>query len=272
MVIDAALLRELTDTLQTGGIENAAMEAKWILEDMPDAQSARDVANRRAEHYPLQYLLGGWEFYGLYIHVGEGVLIPRADTETLVDAVLQHGRLPKKATLVDLCTGSGCIALALQSLLEEDTVYGIEKSDTALAYAQKNAAYHKLPVHFRAGDVLDAQTAVAFTDVDVIVSNPPYLTDEDMQQLQKEVSFEPKMALEGGADGLYFYRKITALWKNSLKAGGMLAFEVGIHQAEAVREILRAYGFTGIGTMQDLCGIERVVYGYTAVCPDKSPQ
>ncbi len=262
MVIDAALLRELTETLQASGIENAAIEAKWILEDMPDAQSAREIANRRAEHYPLQYLLGGWEFYGLYIHVGEGVLIPRADTETLVDAVLQHGRLPKKATLVDLCTGSGCIALALQSLLEEDTVYGIEKSETALAYARKNAAYHNLSVDFRLADVLDPQIAAAFIDVDVIVSNPPYLTGEDMQQLQKEVSYEPKMALEGGEDGLYFYREITALWKNSLKKGGMLAFEVGIHQAEAVKEILCAHGFVNIGTMQDLCGIERVVYGY----------
>ncbi len=263
MVTDPALLRELTEILQTGGIENAAMEAKWILEDMPDAQSARDVANRRAEHYPLQYLLGGWEFYGLYFHVGEGVLIPRADTETLVDAVLQHGHLPKKATLVDLCTGSGCIALALQSLLEEDTVYGIEKSEAAFAYAQKNAAYHKLAVDFRLADVLDAQTAAAFTDVDVIVSNPPYLTAADMQQLQKEVSYEPKMALAGGEDGLYFYREITALWKTSLKAGGMLAFEVGIHQAEAVREILRNNNFVNIGTMPDLCGIERVVYGYS---------
>lgn len=262
MVTDPTLLHELTQILQRGGIENAAMEAKWILEDMPDAGTARNVANRRAAHYPLQYLLGGWEFYGLYFHVGEGVLIPRADTETLVDAVLQYGHLPQQATIVDLCTGSGCIALALQSQRKNDTVYGIEKSETALAYARKNAAYHNMAVDFRLADVLHPQTAADFTNVDAIVSNPPYLTAEDMQQLQEEVSYEPQMALAGGTDGLLFYRQITALWKTTLKAGGMLAFEVGIHQAEAVSEILRIHGFVSISTVPDLCGIQRVVYGY----------
>lgn len=263
MVTDPTLLHELTQTLQKGGIENAAMEAKWILEDMPDAETARYVANRRATHYPLQYLLGGWEFYGLYFHVGEGVLIPRADTETLVDTVLQYGHLPQQATIADLCTGSGCIALALQSQRKNDTIYGIEKSEVALAYAKKNAAYHNMTVHFQLADVLDPQTATSFTNMDVIVSNPPYLTAEDMKQLQEEVRYEPQMALAGGTDGLHFYRNITALWKNSLKAGGMLAFEVGIHQAEAVREILHTHGLVNIGIVPDLCGIQRVVYGYS---------
>lgn len=262
MVTNPALLHELTQILQKGGIENAAMEAKWILEDMPDAETARNVANRRLEHYPLQYLLGGWEFYGLYFHVGEGVLIPRADTETLVDTVLQYGHLPQSATIVDLCTGSGCVALALQSQRKNDHVCGIEKSEIALAYAQKNAAYHRMPVDFRLADVLDPQTTVDYVNVDVIVSNPPYLTEEDMRRLQEEVRYEPQMALAGGTDGLLFYRQITALWKPSLKAGGMLAFEVGIHQAEAVKEILRVHGFVHIGTVPDLCGIQRVVYGY----------
>lgn len=263
MVIDPVLLRELTKILQTGGIENAAMEAKWILEDMPDAETARNVAKRRMEHYPLQYLLGGWEFYGLHFHVGEGVLIPRPETEILVDTVLQYGHLPQPATIVDLCTGSGCIALALQSQRKNDHLYGIEKSETALAYAKKNAAYHNMAVDFRLADVLDPQIAADYVNVDVIVSNPPYLTEEDMQQLQKEVCYEPQMALAGGADGLLFYRQMTALWKHSLKKGGMLAFEVGIDQAEAVMEIMRGHGFVNIGTVLDLCGIQRVVYGYS---------
>ena len=132
---DTALLRELTEILRAGGIEDAGLEAQWICGDMPDAERARETAKRRAAHEPLQYLLGTWEFYGLPMQVGPGVLIPRADTETLVDAVLERQQhLPQTPAAADLCTGSGCIALALKSRLPQLTVTGIDKSETALGY------------------------------------------------------------------------------------------------------------------------------------------
>lgn len=256
------LQKELEEILLAGGIENAAMEARWIAEDITDAEQARSIARKRAEHYPLQYLLGAWEFYGMRFLVGEGVLIPRADTETLVDTVLQCRRAYSGGTIVDLCTGSGCIALALQQQLTDTKICGIDLSPKALEYARKNAEFHHLPVEFYNANVLDPTTAAQFSDLDGIVSNPPYLTADDMHTLQTEVTHEPSMALAGGEDGLRFYREITALWKHTLKPGGLLAFEVGMGQAEAVRAILAKNAFENIAVVPDLCGIDRVVYGY----------
>lgn len=261
MVTDIPLFQTLAAILRQGGVENANLEAQWIMEDIPDAEEACAIARKRAAHYPLQYLLGAWEFYGMRFYVGEGVLIPRADTEILVDTVLHRYQEYSGGRIIDLCAGSGCIALALKQQLADTKVCGIELSGKALEYARKNAALHHLPVEFYAANVLDPTTAVQFSEIDVIVSNPPYLTEEDMANLQPEVTHEPKMALAGGEDGLLFYRELTALWKNTLKKGGLLAFEVGIHQAESVKDILEANGFTEIAVVPDLCGIDRVVCG-----------
>ena len=258
---DPALHRKLTALLESAGIEDAILEAQWILEDMPDAGKALETAQRRANHEPLQYLLGAWEFYGLRMFVGKGVLIPRADTETLVDAVLEHLRGISAPKIADLCAGSGCIALALQSQLPAAEICGIEDSDIARQYALKNAAYHSLPTVFLHADVLDEQTASSFHGMDCIVSNPPYLTADDMLHLQQEVRHEPALALAGGPDGLRFYPEITRIWKETLKPGGILAFEVGIYQADAVCGILAAHGFTEITKIRDYNGVERVVIG-----------
>ena len=256
------VIRELVQMLQDTGIENAEQEVRWILEDIPDTAAAREIVRRRANHEPLQYLLGAWEFYGLRIKVGKGVLIPRADTEALVDVMLADCQRRYQPHIVDLCTGSGCIALALQSQLPDAHIIGIEKDpDTCECYAKANAAYHRLNVEMRCGDVLDPNTAAAFHDLDGIVCNPPYLTESDMQALQLEVQHEPKLALYGGQDGLHFYRLIPLLWKPALKSGGILAFEVGIHQADAVRQILEQTGYHDIRIIPDLCGIPRVVSG-----------
>lgn len=258
---EASLLRGLIEVLRAGGIEDAELEAKWILEDAKTAEQAREIAQRRAAHEPLQYLLGTWEFYGMQMFVGKGVLIPRADTETLVDAVLSALRGIPSPHIADLCTGSGCIALALQAHLPQASVCGIEDSEAAMQYALKNAAYHRLPTRFLHADVLDAQTAAQFHGLDCVVSNPPYLTAADMQNLQQEVRHEPALALAGGPDGLRFYPEIARLWRDALKQGGILAFEVGIHQAEAVGAILAEQGFAEIRRIRDLNGIERVVTG-----------
>ena len=259
---DPVLLREILAVLQTGSIEDAELEAKWILEDASDAGHAREIAQRRAKHEPLQYLLGKWEFYGLTVFVGPGVLIPRADTETLVDAVLSRVKDFAGQRIADLCTGSGCIALALAAHMPQTSFTGIDISDDALAYALKNKAYHNLQnTAFLRADVLAAETAAQYRDLAAIVCNPPYLTAEDMRQLQAEVQYEPESALYGEKDGLHFYRSITKIWKQTLCTGGLLAYEVGCTQANAVAEILAENGFSAIEILRDLNGMERAVLG-----------
>ncbi len=256
------LHRELTTLLAAGGIEDAELEAKWILEDAASEAQARQIAKRRANHEPLQYLLGEWEFYGLPFCVGEGVLIPRPDTETLVDAVLS--RIPDRSgqQILDLCTGSGCIALTLAANLPHSHITGLEKSPAALRYAQKNQELlHIKNAQMLEKDVLLPETAAAYHSLAAIVSNPPYLTADDMANLQEEVRYEPAAALDGGKDGLHFYREITRLWRDALCAGGLLAYEVGVYQANDVAAILSQNGFRHIECIRDLGGIERVVLG-----------
>ncbi|MBQ8921828.1 MAG: peptide chain release factor N(5)-glutamine methyltransferase [Oscillospiraceae bacterium] len=263
MTGQAFLLPEIAEILSAGGIEDAVPEARWILEDAADAEQARSIAKRRARHEPLQYLLGKWEFYGLTMYVGEGVLIPRADTETLVEAVLT--RLPDRSgqMIADLCTGSGCIALALAAHMEHTRFAGLERSAAALQYAEKNLALHRFPnVTFSCADVLDEAAAGQYHGLAAIVCNPPYLTEAEMQNLQEEVRYEPESALFGEPDGLHFYREITRLWRETLKPGGLLAYEVGYTQAAAVGEILSQNSFEQIERIRDLNGIERVVLGY----------
>lgn len=259
--INPTLHRALTAILESGGIEDAALEAKWICEDIADADSAREIARRRAAHEPLQYLLGTWEFYGLPLLVGEGVLIPRADTETLVDAVLTRIRHMHAPRIADLCTGSGCIALALKSQRQDAEITGVDISPQTMHYAVPNAMRLGLDVQFITGDVLTPENIPLLHRQDVIVCNPPYLTAEDMANLQPEVRYEPALALAGGSDGLDFYRAITNRWQDALQTGGLLAYEIGCTQAQAVTAILAENGFTGIETVRDLGGNDRVVLG-----------
>ena len=272
----SSLYIDTKNKLKEAGIEDYRFEASILLEhytgikvlelavsekslDLEAVESLKNAIEKRISGYPLQYIVGKWEFYGYPIEVGEGVLIPRPDTETLVEAVIQiAGESPK---IVDLCSGSGCIAIALQKEIPSSTVYAVEMSEDALVFLKKNLVLNNSGVKLVCGDILDSEIIDNFEKNDIIVSNPPYLTDEDMNVLQKEVKHEPKMALEGGKDGLYFYREITKLWKSKLKIGGILAYEVGMGQELDVAEILKQNRFSNIEFKEDLSGITRVVYG-----------
>ena len=259
---NAALHRELTAALRAGGTEDPELEASWILEDAHTPEQAREIAQRRAAHEPLQYLLGKWEFYGMPFYVGTGVLIPRADTETLVEAVLARVPDAPGQQITDLCTGSGCIALALAAHMTHTQFTGIDLSAAALEYARRNQTLNGLRnARMCRADVLDAAAASQYHDLAAVVCNPPYLTAAEMQQLQQEVRYEPQEALAGGADGLDFYRRITELWRDSLRNGGLLAYEVGYEQADAVAALLAENSFSDIETVSDYNGIERVVLG-----------
>jgi release factor glutamine methyltransferase len=227
--------------------------------DAKAVEGLKKAVEKRISGYPLQYIVGMWEFYGYPVYVGEGVLIPRQDTEALVEAVIEAaGEAP---VIADLCSGSGCIAIALEKEIPNSKVYAVEKSEEALSYLNKNIKLNSSKIKLIRGDVLDSDVLENFGLIDIIVSNPPYITGEAMKSLQKEVTYEPEIALDGGVDGLYFYRGITVLWKNKLKKNGILAYEVGIDQEFDVAEILTQNGFSEVEFKKDFSGITRVVYG-----------
>ena len=215
-----------------------------------------EIAEKRAGGYPLQYIFGKWEFYGFEFLVGEGVLIPRPETELLVDTALSV--LKKGGAILDLCSGTGCIPIACAKS-SGCRAYAVELYDEAFSYLEKNIALNEADVTAIKGDALDNSHfgEIAF---DVITSNPPYLTKAEMNELQREVRFEPETALFGGNDGLYFYQRIFSLWKHRLKKGGIFAVEVGDKQAEAVKEIMEKEGFSA-RIIHDYAGIGRIVCG-----------
>ncbi|MDE5769370.1 MAG: peptide chain release factor N(5)-glutamine methyltransferase [Oscillospiraceae bacterium] len=259
---------------RSAGILDAVFEVNCILEQvtgMPwhsirqisseQHQKINSMIQRRISGEPLQYILGEWEFYGMKCFVGKGVLIPRPDTECLIDLIAQKFRRSEKLNILDLCTGSGCIALALKKIFPDAEITGMDCSPEALAYAEKNKNYHGLDVQFIRGDVLDTTFAEDFDVFDLIVSNPPYLTSQEMQTLQTEVSHEPATALYGGSDGLDFYRNMTKIWRTALKSGGMLLYEIGEQQGKAVSEILASQNFRNIQITQDFAHRDRIVSG-----------
>ncbi len=226
--------------------------------DEAKKEALRRWIEKRNQGYPLQYLLGEWDFFGRTFLVGEGVLIPRSETEILVETVLSYIKGRPAPKLLDLCSGSGCIAVTLALERRDASVTAVELSSDALKYLTKNDQLHQSGVRIISGDALRLSLEEKW---DAIVSNPPYLTKEEMDHLQTEVTYEPKMALYGEEDGLFFYRRLTQIWKTRLKPGGILAFEVGDHQGDSVARILWENGFSKVCQTADYHGIIRVVTG-----------
>ena len=267
-MVNAEFVRMLEDS----GIPDADFDVQCMTEQITGNRFASglnpeqknqllDMIQRRIKGEPLQYILGEWEFYGMKLFVGKGVLIPRPETELLVDTVLDWCRNREIHHIIDLCTGSGCIALALKKHLPDVKVSAVDTSQQALEYARKNAEYHHLEIAFHHADVLNPNFAEQFQDADIIVSNPPYLTDSEMQELQTEVRHEPALALSGGADGLHYYQTVTNLWKTALRSGGLLAYEIGWQQGDSVMNILKSHDFGNIQVFQDYEHRDRVVTG-----------
>ena len=214
------------------------------------------VTEKRISGMPLQYIFGKWEFYGYPFYVGEGVLIPRPETELLVDLAVEYCN--KDSTVIDLCSGSGCIPVSI-NLETGAEVYGVELYDDAYSYFLRNIELNKAKVTPIKGDVLDKDILLE-VKFDAIFSNPPYLTSEEMKRLQREVSFEPETALLGGEDGLFFYREIIPLWAQRLKEKGIFAVEIGETQGEAVKAIMEENGLSA-EIIKDYSGHDRVVKG-----------
>lgn len=211
---------------------------------------------------PLAYVLGQWEFYGLQLQVTKDVLIPRDDTCAVAELAIRHGLfLGASPRILDLCTGSGCIGLALATRLKDAKVTCADISKEALAVAKKNISFHKLGGRVSCVQADALSTPSAFLGkFDMIVSNPPYITTLEMEQLPHSVKdYEPHLALHGGADGLDFYRSIAQNYGAALKTGGCLCFEFGKDQGDDVCRILQQSGYTVLERAKDFNSIERAV-------------
>ena len=268
--------------LRKAGVEAAQLEAREILcyaSDKSREQLYRDMSlyastelekrvedlvQRRLAGEPVAYIIGEWEFYGLPLNISQDVLIPRSDTEVLAERGIEKANVVGEgARVLDLCAGSGCIGLAIASQAPQAHVVLGEYFDGPLRICRQNIRRNSLSGHVvpMQVDALGSPER-ALGEFDCIVSNPPYIPRADIDTLDESVKdYEPHTALDGGEDGLDFYRNISEKWKDALAPGGKLYFEVGIGQADSVLRIMRSQGFGDIQVVKDLAGIPRVVFG-----------
>lgn len=281
------------ELLQKAGVEEAALDARLLLEYVcgtnrndllvhgerlvaeTDVIRYQELLNKRSGRIPLQHLTGVQEFMGLTFRVNEHVLIPRQDTEILVEEVLKE--LHDGMRVLDMCTGSGCILVSLLHYSNDCQGVGVDISEEALAVARENAEniLARKEAYFTGqadGSENDCETSVHFLQSNLfekvtgqyefIVSNPPYIQSAVIDTLMPEVrDHEPRLALDGTEDGLFFYRRIVEDSREHLVSGGMLYFEIGYDQAQSVSLLMQEAGFTEINVVKDYAGLDRVVYG-----------
>lgn len=284
-------LRELTTTLRSKGIEDAGKESEILFtgctgidrtslyRDNPTLSKVqineiKRLLERRQKREPIQYLIGHVDFYGMKIKVGPGVLIPRPETELVVEEAIKagasyklqvtrkkHSELPRHSSLniLDLCTGSGCIALAIARRLPEANVYGTDISEKALEYAKENSIINNIRnVIFLQGDLFGPVNGKRF---DVVVSNPPYIRRSEITELQPEIrEWEPLEALDGGRDGLHFYKGILQNSADYLTDNGSIVLEAGDGEAEDIIKIARDSGLKCLSVIKDYNDIERILH------------
>lgn len=262
------------EKLKNAGIEDAVLDAWYLLEFVTGISRAmyfvrmneemsveqemgyKVCTDTRAKHIPLQHITGVQEFMGFEFHVNEHVLVPRQDTEVLVESVLDV--LQPKMEVLDMCTGSGCIIISLDKLAKRIKGTGVDISEDALIIANKNNSDLGANVAFLHSDLFENVEGT----FDVIVSNPPYIRTAVIEELKEEVKFhDPYLALDGKEDGLYFYRRIVEESPKYLKQHGKLYFEIGHDQGQEVKELMENAGFMEVTVKKDLAGLDRVVYG-----------
>ena len=273
-------LQQAKQILKAAAIDTASLDANLLLSHVTSLSKVMLIAhdedelskeqedkffsliNKRKSGYPIAYILGYKEFFGLRLKVTEDTLIPRPDTEVLVEEVIELAKKKDAKNILDIGTGSGAITVSLAKYLENVKVTSVDISDIALEIGKRNAISNEVDdrINFVKSDLftnIDKETKF-----DIIVSNPPYIKREVIDTLDKQVKdYEPYNALEGGVDGLDFYRAITKQAKNYLKKGGILAYEVGHDQSKDVSKLMEMDGYTNIYTLKDLQQIDRVVIG-----------
>ncbi len=271
------LLKLGADILEKNHISNYTNEARWIFEaafecerdylifhseDVTDSDKTQlflDKINKRASGIPVQYVIGEWDFYSETFFVGEGVLIPRPETELLVDFALEYLKNKKSPIVIDLCSGSGCVGLTVAKHIPDSRVWLVEKSEEAMKYLKKNKEKLMLSnVSVVQGDIFNGYDYFEIPKPDLILSNPPYIITDEIEYLQSEVLKEPIMALDGGMDGLDFYRAIADKWLSLCDCS--IAVECGEGQSEQIKQIFSMH-CSDTYTVSDFNGTERVVVG-----------
>ncbi len=275
------LYLDIRQQLRETGVEAATLEARELVcfgtgktreELFRDSRlyaspkleaQVRELVQRRLAGEPVAYLIGEWEFYGMPLDISQEVLIPRADTEVLAEEAIRYVQIQGPCRVLDLCAGSGCIGLAVAAQAPESRVVLGEYADGALKICRQNIRRNGLSgraVPIQADALQKPDRTLG--EFQCIISNPPYIPTDDIPDLDISVrDYEPRLALDGGADGLDFYRSISTLWKETLVPGGRLYFEIGIGQADNVLRIMRSQGFGDIQIVNDRRGIPRVVFG-----------
>ena len=270
------VLKQGIEKLKENNIEDASLKAKMLLSeilemkkeylivheeeilDEPDINTFFEKIDRLVNNEPIQYILNRQDFMGLNLYVDSNVLIPQPDTEILVEEVIALASEKENLKILDMCTGSGAIAISLAKYIKKSNVYATDISENALEIAKDNSLKNITDITFIHSDVFEN---VKENEFDFIVSNPPYIETDVIKTLSKEVQSEPHIALDGGEDGLYFYRKISKEAFDFLKQDGYLAFEIGYNQREAVENLLRENGYKNIYSKKDLGGNDRIVIG-----------
>ena len=256
---------DICDRLKACGIDNYLQEAEILVESLcgsvsgeAEYDSARleEALKKRCSGYPLQYIIGKWWFCRCELEVGEDCLVPRPDTECVVEEAMKL--LPSGASFADLCTGSGCIAISLLDLRRDLSALAVELYPKTLEIARRNAVRNSVSdrLSFVEGDVLSGGV-LGGEKFDAIISNPPYIRSEVVDSLCGEVTYEPRAALDGGSDGLIFYRAIVEKYASNLKDGGSFVFEIGYDQAADICKIAENGGFA-CRIVKDLGGNDRV--------------
>ena len=271
------ILKNATEKLSAAEIENPRLDSEVLLAyvlncrrlklytDSEKILTAEEISRyenlieRRAEKIPVAYLVGTKEFFGLNFVVTPDVLIPRPDTEILTQCAIDFFQDTNRKNFLDIGTGSGAICISILKCCKNISACAVDISEKSLEVAKFNAEKFGVDdrVNFFCGNLFEPVAGKIF---DAIISNPPYIPTNDLKNLQDEVKREPKTALDGGEDGLNFYRKIISDAPKFLSDGGLLAFEIGINQAEEVKKILEENNFHGIEILKDLAGIERVIF------------
>lgn len=288
MISLESLLKEGTKVLEQNEIQEARLDAWLLLEyvtgvsrafyfahsdDEVEEETAakyREAIKQRASHIPLQHITHQAYFMGFEFYVNQNVLVPRQDTETLVEKTLEILKGKKASRILDMCTGSGCILLSLLAFTGDASGVGADVSPLALQVAKRNA--DSLEVADRADFVeSDLFSASFFQEntgkdtalYDILISNPPYIRSADIEELMEEVrDHDPRLALDGHEDGLYFYRRIVSEGKAFLKKDGWMLFEIGYDQGQDVAELMKENGFADVQVVKDLTGLDRVVLGH----------
>ncbi len=266
------LKKQIEQMLLDSGNEDFQFEAREIIREVmgryyddkaltdTEYKKCMQMASRRAKGEPLQYIFGHWEFYGYDFYVGEGVLIPRPETELLCEKAIEH--LKKSGgDFADLCAGSGCIGITVARQTGKKCI-SVELSEKAFSFLEKNIAHNNVGslVNAVKGDIFDQSIIDKIPDgsLSAILSNPPYINKRDMENLQAEVRYEPETALFGGEDGLDYYRRIFKAYDKKLKKGGLFAVEIGEEQGRAVSLLMEQASYNPV-IIKDYSGLDRIV-------------